>query len=247
MKKAIIFTVNDRDCYFEPTLNAWLNVRLINQYDIYFKIEPSNKLKEMQNLIISFCDKISIKANIIVNENNAGVLLNPWEAFCLMFDELDYGFVILAEDDIHPSSDALEYFNYCHQKYHSDDKVLAISAFNKDYEQGTDDTHIFKTDHFSCLIWGTWRDRWHKYLKDTWDKNYSSGTAERPESGWDWNINLRVIPQNKLKCVNPKISRSQHTGVVGTHMSEEMFTESQSRTFKYYIPKTTYQEISDVI
>ena len=225
-RKAIVFTAFDRTEYLKQTLESWSKVRSIQEYDIYFKIEPSDKTNEICEIINDFATKIGIMVNVDINNKVMGCAANTWFALDRTFEE--YDFVILAEDDIMVSEDICEYFNYLENKYRDDLSIATISASGE--REGFDPSLVTRISGFQGLIWATWKDVWVNYFKDTWDWNYSSGRGG--PSGWDWNLNLRVIPNNLLKSIVPHSARSLHIGVNGLHCNEDIFDETQTKSFK---------------
>jgi hypothetical protein len=225
-KKAIVFTAFDRVEYLKRTLDSWAKVRMIQEYDIYFKVEPSDKVNEICEIINNFAIKIGNIVNVDVNNKVMGCATNTWFALDKSFEI--YDFVILAEDDIIVSEDVCEYFNYLEEKYRDEEEISIISANTK--WDTTDPSLFVKEQAFNGLVWGTWKNKWENYFKDTWDWNYSSGNGG--PAGWDWNITLRVLPNNHLYCIHPLASRSQHIGVQGIHCSPDMFDLTQYKSFK---------------
>lgn len=226
-EKAIFFTVYNRLSYLIPTLEQWRTVEDIDTYDIYFRVEPSEITEKIIEAIHNFKLNINTDVFVILNNERQGCAHNTWNGFDNLLKQ--YNFVILTEDDILPSSDVCKYFNFLERKYRHDDEVMSISA---NYEfPNSDPYYVSKIDVFRGQIWGTWKDRWDKYIKDTWDFDYSSG-EEGGSSGWDWNLTLRVIPNNNLKTVAPHASRSQHIGVNGLHCDENIFDQTQMNSFK---------------
>jgi hypothetical protein len=225
--KAIVFTVFNRPQYLKRSLEEWSKVDGINHFDFYFKIEPSDFLNENMSAIRNF--KYSSGANVVcmLNIDQQGCGLNTWEAFDLMFKT--YDFVILAEDDIHPSKDICRYFNYLENKYREDEEVAIISANHE--MDGYSEVELTRLGIFRGQIWGTWKKYWDLYIKDTWDFKYDSSVDGGP-AGWDWNLSLRVLPNNNLKTIAPHSSRSQHIGVDGIHCNESVFFETLMKSFK---------------
>ena len=146
-----------------------------------------------------------------VNPVRFGVLVNPVEAVSRAFrKDPCAGFVVCAEEDVLVSRDVLAYFTWAAAEFAADPRVLAVCAHSN--HEGTDPTAVDLRQEFSALVWGTWRDRWDKVLEPTWDRNYSSGDAECPSSGWDWNLIARVIPRGRFLTVVPDQTRTQHIG-----------------------------------
>lgn len=225
---AVVFTAYNRTDYLEQTLQAWSKVNNIDKFDIYFSVEPSDKVEDIKKMLKDFGDKVYSNVHVKYNKELMGCAKNTWSSLDYLFSK--YNFVILAEDDILPSKDIVDYFIYLENKYRDVSDVAVISASNRAGE--SDPTFVAKTPGFPGLIWGTWAKYWNKYFKDTWDFDYSTGTEENPQSGWDWNLTLRVMPQNNLWSIYPVASRSQHIGVNGIHCDENIFEETTSISFK---------------
>ena len=224
MKKAIMFTAYNRVDYLKDSLESWTKVNNLKDYDIYFKVEPSDVNQEIMDVISDFNNKVESKVLIIQNPIKLGNGYNTWSGFNKLFN--DYEFVILAEDDILVSRDIIDYFNYLEEKYRDEHEVSIISANTKG--ELTDPSKVTRDSVFNGLIWGTWASYWKDYFANTWDKDYTSGDP----AGWDWNLTLRVLPANNLKVIHPYTSRSQHIGLDGLHCTPEIFHITQSPTFK---------------
>jgi hypothetical protein len=224
MKSEIVFTAYNRPNYFEDTVKSWNNVRGFTGIPVMVHLEPSPTAETMGNIAF----KLNTSVDVFLNEERQGVLTNPWNALDGAFSR-GADFVILAEDDIVVSQDILEYFEWTAIEYATAYNVLAVCAFS--HVGGGKPGHVVQDDHFSPLIWGTWSDRWYRYLRDTWDKDYTSGNPDGSEAGWDWNIK-RIMTENNLKVIKPLHSRSDHIGEhLGTHMTPDMFSGSRGADF----------------
>ena len=236
--KAIFFTAYKRLEYLQPTLEQWRNVRGLNKYDIYFRIEPSDIVEDVVEEINKFSNDVNTDVRTILNFERQGCARNTWNGFNDLFN--NYNFVILTEDDILPSTDVAEYFDFLERKYRDDNEVAIISA---NYEFPEHDPYkVSRLDIFRGQIWGTWKNMWENYIKDTWDFDYSTSVDGGP-SGWDWNLTLRVLPQNNLKSIVPHASRSQHIGVNGIHCDESIFDATQMKSFKL---ERAWKELEEV-
>jgi hypothetical protein len=242
MRKAIVMTVFNRDEYLNKTLKSWSRVKGLQDYDFYIKLEPSRREAKIISIIEKFQINHNLNIKIIKNKKQLGVLVNPWDGLDKTF-ESGYDFVVLAEDDIEVSDDILHYFNVLSEKHYEDPEVMAICASSYHLWKDSQETSYYeKKDAFCPLIWGTWKDRWEKYLRDSWDKDYSTG-ENGVGGGWDWNIYLRVLPKYKMKCIYPFVSRSRHIGKQGVHMLEENYNESVATSFKEHNDFVEYEEI----
>jgi GT2 family glycosyltransferase len=225
--KAIVFTVYNRTEYLSQTLNAWAKVKDLDQFDIYFRVEPSDKLRQVGDIIKKFANSVKANVHIGVNHKRYGCAKNSYTALDEAFKK--YNFVILAEDDIEPSADVANFFSELNNKYMDDKLVGAIVANHEEPGYAVD--KVSKVDFFRGLIWGTWKHQWDKYIKDTWDFAYETA-GEEGLGGWDWNISLRVFPSNNLKVVVPHASRSQHIGIFGIHSDDKSYYEGIRESFK---------------
>ncbi len=225
MRKAVLFTVFNRVDYLKKTLESWSNVDLIKDYDFCFYVEPSDVFKQITDLIYNFEDKTKINFSIHYNEKILGTGGNTWRGFTDSFKK--YDFVVLAEDDVIVSKDVLKYFDAAEKMYRDDDEIAVISANTK--WDTTDPTGVVREQGFNGLVWGTWKKYWDNYFGPNWDKDYSSDLIH---NGWDWHLNLRIMPNNNLKNINPLVSRSNHIGIKGMHCDENVFDITQSPSFK---------------
>ena len=225
MKKAILFTVFDRVDYLKESLDSWAKVDEINDYDFHFYVEPSDKVEDIVNVINDFLNKVEPPFSYTCNPEVLGTGGNTWHGFDTLFQQ--YDFVILAEDDVVVSKDILRYFNSAERMFRDDNEVAIISANTKwDVYAPAD---VVREQGFNGLVWGTWKDYWEKYFRDNWDKDYSSDPVH---NGWDWHLNLRILPSNGLKNINPLASRSNHIGIDGMHCDSNIFSQTQSPSFK---------------
>ncbi len=226
----IVFTAYNRPRYLQATLASWAAVRGWQDATRHMFLEPGPAASHM--LTIARLHGLAVHHNPVRH----GVLHNPWVALQDAFATEE--FAILAEDDIVVSDDILEYFTWARDRFATDGGVLAVCA-NTKAATSQDDNLVLRGRHFDPLVWGTWRDRWTDVLRDTWDHDYSSGTREHPQSGWDWNINLRVLGNRDVLW--PASSRSNHIGAhAGTHTTLLSFPGSVSPTFRPHRPPAPF-------
>lgn len=221
MKRALFFTAYDRPNYLLDTLTTWREVRGFHEWDVVFRIEPSPVMDD----IIAIIDELEHpNAKVVVNPHRYGVLHHPWVGFNDLFKKHD--FVVRAEDDLLVSDDILEYFEWASLVYEAQPNVAAVIGYSD--EEG--EAHgVRLVPKFSPWIWGTWKDRWESFIRDTWDHDYSTYNGHPGnQSGWDWNLDTRIYPERGLLSVVPTSSRAQNIGVFGTHGNAENFVTSPS-------------------
>lgn len=221
----IVFTVCSRPSYLEEALSSWSAARGIQNWRVVFMIEPTPATKRQAEVIENFRHP---NKQLVFNSERLGVLVNPWAGLDKCFSS-GAEFTILAEEDVIVSSDVLEYFDFA--RGCSDDSTLAICANNRSSLDESKVSEVCRLEKFDPLIWGTWSDQWHSVLRDTWDKDYSTGEGGH-YAGWDHNINRRLIPQHSKHVLFPHQSRSDHIGeIAGTHCVPEFFPETQAPCF----------------
>lgn len=237
LRKVLVITAFDRPSYFRQTMDTWRNVRRFYDWDVVVRLEPS--LFEVEHrATIDELEHPNLK--IVVNETPLGVLHHPWVAFEELFR--GYDFVVRAEDDLVVADDILEYFEWAAEEYRDDEEIAAVVGFSGRNADWADTVgSVERTPYFSPWVWGTWWDRWDEYISPTWDHNYSTYN-EFPgnQSGWDWNLNTRVLPSRNKKCLYPAKSRVDNIGVYGVHGTPD--NHQTANWFDYHNDPVEYVE-----
>jgi len=237
MKRELVFTAYNRPEYLNQSLATWNEARNLRFWNTTFFIEPS----PVENIIVDLAFTLATNVTVRINSEKLGVLVNPWTAINTAFEDNDADFVVLAEDDVVVSQDTLEFFEWASEEYATATNVLCLNAFSQ--IGGGRSNQLMKHSNFSPLIWGVWRDRWENILRDSWDKDYSSGNEDGSEAGWDWNIN-RILQEQNLTIIKPLQSRSDHIGeLLGTHMTPDLFEASRGIDFSQIRGRQRYNEI----
>lgn len=236
MRIDLAFTAYNRVNYLQESIASWNQVRWLSDWKAEFYIEPSPVVPHVLDAIAD----LETSVEVHLNPARLGVLVNPWTALDDRFSD-GAEFVVMAEDDIVVSQDAIEFLEWSAKTYQLDESVLAINLFSK--VGGGKSGDVLREPRFSPLVWGTWTDRWNRYLRDTWDKNYSSGKPDGSEAGWDWNIN-RILADKHMNIIKPRQSRSDHIGkYAGTHMTPDLFDSSRGVDFKQVRSWQSYVEV----
>ena len=234
VKPSIVFTVHDRPAYLRRTLESWERVRGISAARLVFRCEPGCPGA------VALCRSVGFaEATVTVNPRRYGVLTSPWHAF---EDGFTAGrFTILAEEDLIVSTDVLEYFTWCDQRYRDDPGVLGVTTHQHDAQPGglagiapacwtgDDPPHLW--------VWATWRDRWRRLLRADWDHTYA-------HRGWDWRIRDHWVLGQGMRVMAPSMARSQHIGEHGgAHCMPGQFGALESRCFAGDVPPQDYREV----
>ena len=241
----LAFTACDRPQFLSESLGSWLKTNLSLVTSVQFFIEPTDKLAEIHSVIDTFEAACPVPVIRHVNPEKYGVLRNPWELFRNLFDWQLATFAILGEDDFLVSQDALDFFEVARNQ--AQERTMAVCLKNVGKESDSDPSGFVRVNHFDGNIWGLSAENWRKYLKDTWDFDYSSGKADETPSGWDWNIGLRVIPKNDLHCIVPTASRSFHIGTIGVHCTEGDYKNTTAYNFVREKYEGAYHEKPPVV
>lgn len=241
---AVAMTAYKRPRYFAETLGSWGSAKGVDGLATFrVALEPSAVQNEMVSLVRA---RWELAPEVILNPSRLGVLVNPHQAIDGVFrDYPEVQFVILAEDDVIVSDDVLVWMSWAATGFQYSPDVALVCAMPRFH--GTDPHVVRKYPYMSGnLIWGTWRDRWEGLIGPTWDRDYSTGDAEQPGSGWDYNLDWRVLPRNGLVSVAPDMSRSQHIGEHdGEHCSPAQFPLTQVPSFReHFCPGVFRMEAS---
>lgn len=225
----------DRPEYLGPTLESWVAVRGLSDWQFIFAVEPGKHVDLCVELIERhFSDQAF---SVLRNARRLGVSRNPHFVLNRGFDVAE--FAVLAEEDATVSNDILEYFSWADLTF-GKDSVGAVCASEHRNSPGVDPAAWFRDSHFGSMVWGTWRDRWVNSLRDTWDFDYTSSPV-LAECGWDWNVD-RVLRAAGMCCVFPEVSRSLHIGEYGEHFTPDLFLASQAQSFVSSPPANLWVE-----
>jgi hypothetical protein len=254
VKPTIAFTVSClREKYLRQALDSWSQVRGIQDARLLFCLEPVSRFRRSAPglppeqvggtsfPVAEFRDYIvrnfpGCWYHIHVNERRLGCFLNTESALDLAFTRNEAEFAILAEEDMVVSTDILEYFAWA-QRYRTDLQAQAVCA-HAFVSDGRSDQAV-RTSWFSPLVWGTWRERWQDYIRPGW-----GGVPGNPDA-WDAGLRARII-EDKMACIFPALSRSQHIGQVSTltpgALAEYFYKASISQCFSPDYPPQEYRE-----
>lgn len=241
----LAFTCADRPQYLKPTLDSWLGTDLSLVSAVHFFIEPTDKRDECVAVINELAAKSPVPIIKHFNREKLGVLRNPWHLFDHCFRIEGAKYVILGEDDFLVSPDVLNFFEASKDEWIEDTMAACAKWVGKNADNNPATWH--RTTEFTGNIWMVDNGSWVEHLRDTWDFDYSSGAADNSPSGWDWNIQLRVMPKNDLHCIVPTASRSKHIGISGVHCTEEVFKDTVAWNFVEKPYKGEYRAFEKVV
>ncbi len=211
MRNALLLTVFDRVDLLEPVVASWRRVPELASWHVRVAAEPSTVADQVVEVLAGLPG-----ADVVVNAERLGVAENPYRHLGALFDA-GYDFVVRAEDDLLVADDVLRFLTWAAERFAPDREVACVCAFSRE-PADADPAVVQRRAAFTPWLWGTWRDRWADVIGPTWDRDYSTWNRSPGfESGWDWNLNTRVLPSRGLTTVAPLASRVQNIGVVGQH------------------------------
>jgi hypothetical protein len=247
-RTAVMTTAYRRPYYFEPVLKSWAAAEGMGDVSRFvIALDPSADRADGQRALIErmrprFTCPVEVAAQSERAQRSPSAHRAIGEAADYCFEDPGLDFLVFGEEDILVSSDVLAYMAWARDRFAHDDLVLCVLAHNKggqgwdpaepaaDADAGQETARLLP--YFNPWVWGTWRDRWEKILEPQWD--WEASTGEDPlQHGYDWNIQLRVMPDGGYLNVVPDASRSQNTGKFeGGYSRPELFGNTQSQSFR---------------
>lgn len=243
MKKALFLTAYNRPDYLKDALDSWVDVRGTEGWYFVAMIEPSPVQAVVLRLFEEFLRTVPwAGCEIGINPTRYGVLHHPWVGFQRLFNDLEYDYVVRAEDDLMVSQDILEYQSWAAETYQGDPDIGIVTSFAAD-NRSSAEVHR-QLGLGSPLVIGTWKDRWVDVIGPTWDHDYSTYTGSpMVESGWDWNLNVRVMPSMGLHAIIPNKPKAFHAGIYGEHSTPAIYYVQEP--FDPCVPTQKYREVSE--
>lgn len=246
---AIIVTAYRRPWYLERTLASWRHARgleRVHSFTIALGWDP-DVAKAQLGVISAFREasglgsRVKIAVDSEAARKSNGMHRAIGEAGNHVLKDSAAQFVIFGEEDVIVSGDALEYFSWARGQFAMERSVLAVCAHSPgaagwDKREAADDADadqeaVRLLPYFNPWVWGCWQNRWEGVIEKTWDWGCDSGGAT--DSGYDWNVATRIIPEGGFTCAVPDASRSQNIGEHGGWASSaETWAFSQAASFR---------------
>lgn len=214
MKINIAISAYNRPEYSRRSLASIIGAKGFSpdKYQIYCSIDcddDGNINQEVYSIYASYSGPLTLSTAPIklgCNYNVKSVLELAWE------DKPD--FVLMIEDDIIISDDALKYIEWAAEKYKDDPSVRTVGLWGHDSQPSLpipqkDYGKAMRQNYFTCWGWGTWRDRWNEM-----NKNWTTGDDSH-DTSWDVIVSSHLGDRVE---VLPAISRAYNCGEHGgTH------------------------------
>ena len=256
---AIVCTAHRRPHYLRETLASWQAARGIGDIHSFTlalgdpggdKFMPQLAVWDSFRKATGLGSRGRVKVDSAAAQAARGMHRAIAEAADHVLKDPSVEFLILGEEDLVVSSDALEYFTWARQEFARDERVLAVCSHSPGGQgwdergaaddAGADQESVRLLPYFQAWVWGTWRDRWEQVIRPRWDLECDSGGPM--DSGWDWQIATRIIPQGGYVCAIPDASRSQNIGRLGGWAAKpEDFENTQAASFLAERPQVAYR------
>jgi hypothetical protein len=240
---ALMTTACSRPHYLEASLTSWAQADHAQALS-GFAVALGRSGKEAEQL--DLVRRMAPGAHIWLDSPQAaqanGMHRAIAEAATRAFNEFAADFLILTEEDLAVSSDIVTYMAWGAEKFAADKRVLAVCSHSPGgqgwdpepcapQDGNADQEAVRLLPYFQAWTIGVWRDRWFDLLLPNWDFDCSSGGPM--DSGWDFHIATRLLPQWGMLCAVPDASRSQNIGQYGGWAAQpENFHLTQSQSFR---------------
>jgi GT2 family glycosyltransferase len=149
----------NRPRYFRRVLQALEKCHGIGKHTVLFHLEPSD------SGVIEIARTFTAAKKVVVNVNEQKLGFNGNIRQGVERGFHHGNFVILLEDDVVLSPDALSWFEFARAKYKEDQSVFTVSSYSDNChhpkERVPTDLHFAaqRRKHFTPWGWGIWRDR----------------------------------------------------------------------------------------
>lgn len=237
----VAFTVSCvRQKYLRATVDSWARARGARDARFIFCLEPPGTFP-----VTEFCDyvrwELSPNVQVQVSDKPLGCLENTRRAMEQAIGCSEEGFGVVAEEDVEVADDVLEYLEWARSSYYEDADVVAVCTHAR-ASQVDSPNAVVKANWFCPLVWGTWHDRWERFIKPAWGPLEGSNNPE----AWDTNLQ-RLLSATGRPAVFPVRSRSLHIGelstLMGSVLGEYVYKASVSECYSPKYPPASFSEV----
>jgi len=183
--KIITMTAWRRPNYFSQVVKSLEEAEGIEEYVVLVSLDGG--YIEQQNEMVDILKQSSLFYQLTVHKDNLGCAGNTGFILSEGFKRADR--VIHAEEDTIFHPDALQYLEYCLEKYEHDERIFSITTFtNSQWNDMCLDGDWLEPnligirDRFTCQGWATWKRVWDE-VKDGWFGIHFKKTMEVEADG----------------------------------------------------------------
>lgn len=196
----------DRPDYAERMIRGLLACRHVDRWAIVIHVDPGGNpdTLALAKWAVTEHPHLSFKLHPDRFGANASVGAALADGFWLT------EYAVLCEEDIVPAPDFLEFHAHCRDAYRTDQQVFSCTAYDRraDVE---DPTRIGRRSWFHPWGFGSWRSRYHEFVR-VWE-DYPPGKMTGLTRSWDESVS---IVRGVRHEVYPWLARCQNVGERGT-------------------------------
>ncbi len=248
---AVVVTAKSRPKYLDQVLRSWELARGAKDVSTF---TVALGRSDMTNGMIRLIGGSSVRARIRLDSQEAdaspGMHRAIGEAVDSVLQDPRVNFVVLGEEDVLVSDDILEYMTWARGAMDQDPQLLVACAHNRggcgwdahmagdpprwalrDDDSGADQQVVRALSYFNGWGWGITRESWFTTIRPQWDWECNSGSGS--DSGYDWNMAIRILPQGGFLALVPDAARTQNIGAYGgTYAGPEIHPLQVSQSFR---------------
>jgi hypothetical protein len=164
----IVLFVYSRLWHTKQTIEALKKNKLASESELFIYADaPKNEASNQQvSEVRRYIRQVEGFKNISIIERQKNLGLAKSIIYGVSETVEEYGKVIVLEDDLVTSPLFLTFMNDALNFYANDENVMHISGWNYPCEFITNnDVYLYRT--MDCWGWGTWRDSWSNFEKNT--------------------------------------------------------------------------------
>lgn len=210
----ITISLFNRPDYSKQVLDHLSRCINVENFQILVNIDKSPYQDELDELVSSYSSNLDIHSHMC--PKNLGCNRAIYECLDWGFEDAD--FVIHIEDDILLSRDALQYFEFCANKFIEDKTIFTVDGYNNTpYELNSNKEYkILKASSYKPWGWSIWKDRWDG-IKDTWQFKYGSIYERdiRVFDGGGWDVCMKQYLRGDRMRIYPILARTKNIGALG--------------------------------
>lgn len=170
----------NRPEYLTKVVDSLKKAKGIENYPIICSVDGGDKNQQLA--IESVIQESNLGMEYILHEDNKGCAGNMGYLLSWAFNEKKADRVIVIEEDVIVSEDALEFLSFCLDKYENDKRFFSIGLGRypdykkeslgimfKDCNYNTDNTkQVNLNGWFMCWGWATWKRVWEEIETEEW-------------------------------------------------------------------------------
>jgi GNT-I family protein len=257
----LLTTACSRPRYLEESLASWGRVRGVGRLAWFAVALGDSDVKDDQAEVIAqgarvmgLDSRMTVLPDSPAAAAQHGMHRAVGEALAWLHTAMPYAAVILTEEDIEVSSDALEYFLWALSRWEHDQSVLTVCAHDEGGQgwhvpgigargAGRPQDAVRLVDDFNPWCWATWRSR-VPFLLERWDWDATLGGPMPTQHGYDWQIRF-LVHAFGLRSVAPDASRSQNIGRDGgVYAKPELFDQTLAASYRRHRDPTEYKVVA---